>query len=465
MRSCVVALVGRPNVGKSTLFNRLCRSRDAIVHDRPGLTRDRRYGKVALGPEDSATIIDTGGLGDTSEVGTLVNEQVEIALIESDLTLLMVDARDGLVQADIDIVEDLRRKAIEFHVVVNKIDGLKEQQRLELVEFERFGVGSLLQVSASHGDGIGEIKDLICRQLHDVPQGDEPIGLPVAVIGRPNVGKSTLVNAIVGDERCVVFDQPGTTRDTIKIPFQMNGRAFTVMDTAGIRRRSRVEDSVEKFSVIKALDAIDSAKVAVLVVDANEGLVEQDLHLIRYASESGTGLLLAVNKCDQLDQYAKARCRSNVSRRIRFAEWIPVVYISALNNRGVRRLLPLVERIHESGKFEVTTSSLTESLNRATENHPPANIRGRSIKLKLAQKVTSSPPTIVVHGNQTDRLTGSYIRYLENFFRHQYRLIGLPVVLKFIDGENPFKDQRNRLTRRQSQKRQRVIQKSRRSSR
>ena len=460
MKSCVVALVGRPNVGKSTLFNRLSRTRDALVHDRPGLTRDRKYGKAVLDEDVDVTLIDTGGLRDTSQVAPLVNEQVDMALEEADVSLFIVDAKDGLVPADLEIVEDLRRRNLTFHVLVNKVDGLSTQERLDLVEFDRLGVDPPLQISASHGDGISEVGDLICAHLHDAPPIEEAVGLPVAIIGRPNVGKSTLVNSIVGDERCVVFDLPGTTRDTIRIPFQLNDCVYTVMDTAGIRRRSRVNDSVEKFSVIKALEAIDLAKVAILVIDANEGVVEQDLHLIQYASEYGTGIVLAANKCDRLDGYGRERCRTELSRRLRFAEWIPVLYISALHNTGVKRLLPIVERVFASGSFDASTAQLTDVLKRAVGNHPPAIVRGRSIKLKLAQKVSSTPPTIVIHGNLTQQLSRSYIRYLENYFRQEYRLIGMPVALKLQNSDNPFKHLKNTLTRRQVKRRQRIIRRS-----
>ena len=457
MRTGVVALVGRPNVGKSTLFNRLCKSRDALVHNVPGLTRDRKYGKAAFEEDVDVTVIDTGGLLDSSQVAYLVNAQIEHALAESDLSLLIADARDGLVQTDVEIVESLRRKNIKFKLVINKVDGLRSQRRLDLVEFERLGIETPLCISASHGEGIAELEELICSHLNEAPAAEEVVGTPVAVIGRPNVGKSTLVNTIVGDERCIVFDLPGTTRDTIRVPFKFKGRSYTVMDTAGIRRRSRVDDSVEKFSVIKALDAIDAATVALLLIDANEGLVEQDMHLIQFAAETGTGLVLVVNKWDQLDAYKRKRVRLNLERKLSFAEWIPVQYISALNRTGVHKLLPAVDRIHKSGQFEVSTSKLTNSLVQAVQNHPPPTVHRRVIKLKLAQNVGSWPPKIVIHGNQTQHLASSYIRYLENYFRREYDLVGMPITLKFQNSDNPFKSIRNALTRRQLQHRHRLI--------
>jgi len=454
----VVALVGRPNVGKSTLFNRLTRRRDALVADVPGLTRDRRYGVADLGGAD-CTLIDTGGLFDSSDVGVLMAKQAQSAIDEADLVVFVVDARAGLTPTDLDIAQQLRRSDRRVLVAVNKIDGV-ESDAAE-AEFARLGFAPQLSLSAAHGRGVhvlqAAIRDALPAAPPEAVAGDHEARIRVAVIGRPNVGKSTLINRWLGEERQIVFDAPGTTRDSIEIPFDHDAGRFTLIDTAGVRRKGKVDDVVEKFSVVKALAAIDSADVAVLVIDASEGLVEQDLHLFGHAIDRGAGLVLAVNKWDGLSNETRERVRNELSRRLDFAPWVPVHRISALHGTGVRGLLEDVARVYAAGRFEVTTAFLARTLTAAVEQHAPPTVRGRRIKLRFAHKIAGHPPTIVVHGNQTESVPDSYTRYLENRFRDALHLVGMPVRIVYKTGANPYAGRRNTLTPRQQARRKRVM--------
>ncbi len=458
MRS-VIALVGRPNVGKSTLFNRLTRRRDALVADAPGLTRDRRYGVAEFGNR-SCTLIDTGGLFDATAVGGLMAQQAAVAIDEADLVLFVVDARAGLTPTDIDIADQLRKSNRPVVLVINKIDGAASD--IADAEFSRLGFAAQVQVSAAHGRGLGALQEALLSELPTaeegpVPDADGPARMRVAVIGRPNVGKSTLVNRWLGEERQVVFDAPGTTRDAIEIPFDHDVGRFTLIDTAGVRRKGKVEDVVEKFSVVKALAAIDSADVAVVVIDASEQLVEQDLHLLGYAIDRGAGLVIAVNKWDGLTSDQRDRVKTELDRRLEFAPWAPIHRISALHGTGVRGLLEDVKRVYEAGQFEVSTAFLARILTEAVEQHAPPSSRGRRIKLRFAHKASGHPPTIVVHGNQTHAVPESYTRYLENRFRSALNLVGMPVRIVYKTGANPYAGRRNELTPRQQASRKRLM--------
>jgi GTP-binding protein len=456
----VIALVGRPNVGKSTLFNRMTQRRDALVADAPGLTRDRRYGVAQLG-ERTCTLIDTGGLFDETAVGSLMAKQAAIAIDEADLVMFVVDARVGLTPVDLDIAEQLRRAGRPVVLVVNKIDGATAD--VAGAEFSRLGFVDQVHVSAAHGRGMAALQATVIAALPTLIDAPIPAAdgvgqrMRVAVIGRPNVGKSTLVNRWLGEERQVVFDAPGTTRDAIEIPFDHDVGQFTLIDTAGVRRKGKVDDIVEKFSVVKALGAIDSADVAVLVIDAAEGLVEQDLHLVGYAIERGCGLVIAVNKWDGLPREQRDAVKSELDRRLDFAPWAPIHRISALHGTGVRGLLEEVRRVYVAGQFDVSTSFLARVLTEAVVAHPPPAIRGRRIKLRYAHKVSGHPPTIVVHGNQTDSVPDSYTRYLENRFRHALHLVGTPIRIIFKTGVNPYAGRRNELTERQQARRKRLM--------
>ncbi len=458
MRS-VIALVGRPNVGKSTLFNRLTRRRDALVADAPGLTRDRRYGVAEFG-DRSCTLIDTGGLFDVTAVGGLMAQQAAVAIDEADLVLFVVDARAGLTPTDIDIADQLRKSNRRVVLVMNKIDGAASD--IADAEFSRLGFAAQVQVSAAHGRGMGSLQEALLAALPPVseeplPEAEGPARMRVAVIGRPNVGKSTLVNRWLGEERQVVFDAPGTTRDAIEIPFDHDVGRFTLIDTAGVRRKGKVEDVVEKFSVVKALAAIDSADVAVVVIDASEQLVEQDLHLFGYAIDRGAGLLIAVNKWDGLTSDQRDSVKTELDRRLEFAPWAPIHRISALHGTGVRGLLEDVKRVYEAGRFEVSTAFLARILTEAVEQHAPPSSKGRRIKLRFAHKASGHPPTIVVHGNQTHAVPESYTRYLENRFRSALNLVGMPVRIVYKTGVNPYAGRRNELTPRQQASRKRLM--------
>ena len=455
--SGTVALVGRPNVGKSTLFNRLCGGRDALVHDRPGLTRDRKYGQATC--EDRvATVIDTGGFFDQSVVSDRVNAQAKAAIDESDLLLVLFDASEGLTPADELLIDELRKINKPLRLVANKIDGVKEAQRLALSSLDGIGFEDVMHISATHGDGIRALREEIAPYLKHSDLEFKDDAIPVAIIGRPNVGKSTLVNAILDDERCIVFDEPGTTRDSVYIPFERDGQNFVLIDTAGIRRHGRVSDSIEKFSVIKSLDAIRAAEVALLIIDATEGIVEQDLHIVSYAIEAGTGLVLVVNKMDATDITQRETLKRSLTNRLKFAEWIPIKHISALTKRGVDALFPTLMRAHRSGQLQIGTSAINQILEKSTRAHPPPSNRGRPIKIRYANKLSDLPPTLLIHGNRVESLPDSYIRFLENRFREELNIVGMPVVVRMKNSANPFGHRKNELTRRQQQHRRRMIQ-------
>lgn len=456
-KSGTVALVGRPNVGKSTLFNRLCGGRDALVHDRPGLTRDRKYGRAKFG-ERVGTVIDTGGLHDTSEIADRVNTQVQLAIEEADVVLALLDASEGVTPADEIILQELRVLNKPMRLVANKIDGVKQAQLLALKELNGLGFGDVLFVSATHGDGVSALRESLVPNLNRQVEAIDYEGIPVAVIGRPNVGKSTLVNALLGDERCVVFDEPGTTRDSIFIPFERDDQRYVLIDTAGIRRKGRVHDAVEKFSVVKALDAMVAADVALLVIDATEGIVEQDLHIVSYAVESGTGLILVVNKVDAMDSDQRRILKTSLSRRLRFADWIPIHHTSALQCTGIRKLYSKVRQVHSAGQLDISTPDLNRILQEAVASHTPPAVRTRPVKIRYVNKLRDHPPTLLVHGNQVESLPSSYRRYLENRFRTALRIVGMPIAIEFRNTENPFGHRRNELTRRQQKHRQRLIQ-------
>lgn len=463
-----LALVGRPNVGKSTLFNRLTRRRDALVADVPGLTRDRRYGRAQI-DDIEFTLIDTGGLlGEPGGLTDALEAQADQAFDEADAVLFLVDARDGLTAIDQEIADRIRRMGKPFLLVVNKMDGANEGEAL--AEFSALGFDAVAYVSASHGRGLGDLRSWLAEQDWVLQQpdadslstgeeaADKESGLiKIALIGRPNVGKSTLTNRLLGEERQVVFDAPGTTRDAIAIPFERGDERYLLIDTAGVRRKGRVEGVAEKFSVVKSLQAMEEAHVVILVMDGTEGVVDQDLQILRYAAESGNGVLVAVNKWDGLSRDKKAQVNTTLDRKLAFAPWIPVSHISALHGSGVGLLLDAAKEIYEVGEFDVGTTLLTKLLTNMVSAHPPPSVRGRQIKLRFAHKSGEHPPRISIHGNQTASLPASYIRYLENGYREALRLIGSPVVLDFKTSDNPYAGKKNELTRRQEQRRSRAI--------
>jgi GTP-binding protein len=461
----VIALIGRPNVGKSTLFNRLTRSRDALVADYPGLTRDRQYGFGRLGPVPYI-VIDTGGVaGGEVGINELMVEQTVRALEEADIAIIMVDGRSGLTAADLHVAELARRHARKTWLVVNKSEGL--ETAIAAGEFHGLGLGEPVAISAAHGDRVSALMDAVLEGFEAgekdetaAPAGDEDSDdrvLRIAVVGRPNVGKSTLINRLVGEERLVVFDQPGTTRDSVAVPFRRNDRNYELIDTAGIRRRSRVHEAIEKFSIVKALQAIERAHVVIAVLDAQEGVTEQDVSLLGLVMERGRALVVVTNKWDGLSAEARKRVRDDLERRLPFLDFAERITISALHGTAVGDVLPAVERAYRAAMRELSTSELNRELENAVTEHPPPMVRGRRIRLRYAHQGGRNPPIIVIHGNQTERLPDTYRRYLVNRFRKAFKLKGTPVRLAFKTGENPFKGRRNKLTPRQERSRKRLL--------
>ena len=466
----VIALVGRPNVGKSTLFNRLTRSRDALVADFPGLTRDRQYGEGKVGGRPYI-VIDTGGIsGDEEGIDAEMARHSLMAIEEADLVLFIVDARSGMTAADEMIARYLREHNKKAYLVVNKTDGLDALSHS--AEFYALGMNTEpFMIAAVHNRGVstmitGLLDDLL-GPMAEVDLGPkEPVWgevnleeptpeeqdvvlekeakehadrqLKFGIIGRPNVGKSTLVNRILGEERVIVFDQPGTTRDAITVPFERNGTPYTLVDTAGIRRRKNVTEIAEKFSIVKTLQAIKECNVAVVVIDARTGLVEQDLHLLSFVLESGRAMVIAVNKWDHLDQESRDKIKKDIDRRLEFVDYADVHYISALHGTGVGELFRSVEKAYKSATSHWTTNRLTTLLQDVVSDHQPPMINGRRIKLRYAHQGGLNPPIIVVHGNQTAALPTSYKRYLMNTFRKILKVTGTPLRFEFRSGENPY---------------------------
>jgi GTP-binding protein len=459
----VIALVGRPNVGKSTLFNQLTGTRDALVADYPGLTRDRLYG-FARFENGSAIVIDTGGLtGDSGELNTRMRQQVGLAVDEADVVILMVDGA-GLTAGD-EFVTDLVRRAGKFVVLaVNKTEGRVPEEAT--AEFFALGLGDPIAISATRGD---RVKQLMQAVLDGCPAGHTDAAAPqvpdagprIAVVGRPNVGKSTLINRYLGEERLVTQNQAGTTRDSISIPFELDGRPIILVDTAGIRRKARITETIEKFSVVKALQAIENADAVVMMLDAREGITEQDVSLIGLIVERGRALTVAINKWDGLDRADRSAVRDEFERQLPFLDFVDVHYISALHGSEIINVLKSAFRAAKAATRDLPTPRLNQILQEAVAAHAPPLVRRHRIKLGYAHQGGKRPPTIVLHGNQTDRLPGSYRRYLIKVFRRAFRLKGTPVRLELRTGENPFAGRRNRLTPRQMRSRKRVRQRSR----
>jgi len=452
----VIALVGRPNVGKSTLFNRLTRSRDALVADYPGLTRDRQYGFGKIGPVPYL-VIDTGGLaGGEVGIDERMVEQSVRALEEADVAIVLVDGRAGLTAADEHVADLARRHAKTTWLAVNKAEGLDED--IIGSEFHALGVGRPVAISAAHGDRVTAMMDSVLEPFEDVTEPDaDDEALRIAVIGRPNVGKSTLVNRLLGEERVVVFDQPGTTRDSVAIPFERDDDKYVLVDTAGIRRKARVHEAIEKFSIIKALQAIEQAQVVIAVLDAHEGVTEQDVSLLGLIVERGRALVVTINKWDGMTVEERRKVRADLDRRLPFLEFEDRMEISALHGTAVGDLLPAVRRAYTAAMRDMSTRALTSELEAAVTAHPPPLVRGRRIRLRYAHQGGRNPPVIVIHGNQTERLPDAYRRYLVNRFRKAFRLKGTPVRLTFKTSDNPYKGRRNKLTPRQQRRRKRLI--------
>jgi len=464
----VVALVGRPNVGKSTLFNVLTRTRDALVHDLPGVTRDRHYGICRIEPERPFVVVDTGGFIENAEgIDSQTARQAQFAIDEADVVLLTVDAREGLLPTDRAILDRLRRAGKPMLLVVNKVDGLDEATAL--AEFAALGIGDVFPTSAAHSRGmaplLARVRALLPQAAADALAESPDDGIRVAIVGRPNAGKSTLVNRLLGEERVIASDVPGTTRDSIRIALERDGKRYTLIDTAGIRRRARIEDALEKFSVIKSLQSVEAAHVTVFMLDAREGVSEQDATLIGHVLEAGRALVIAVNKWDGLDKYQREQCDRSLERKLDFAAWARRVHISALHGSGIAELMRAVNRAHASANHKFTSSELTRAVEAAYQAYQPPLVRGHTPKLKYAHPAGSNPPTIIIHGARTRHIADSYRRYLENFFRKRYRLEGTPIRIEFRDGDNPYAGKRNELTEGQQRRRTRMIRNARRGGR
>ncbi|KGM26801.1 ribosome biogenesis GTPase Der [Photorhabdus akhurstii] len=484
----VVALVGRPNVGKSTLFNRLTRTRDALVADFPGLTRDRKYGRAEVEGQEFI-IIDTGGIDGTEEgVETHMAAQSLMAIEEADIVLFMVDARAGLMPADHAIAKHLRSRERATFLVANKTDGVDIDTAI--AEFYSLGLGDIYSIAASHGRGVTQLIERVLlpfsgkgeeeevelteeeanaaywaeQEQNEIDMVEEeedfdPSTLPLklAIVGRPNVGKSTLTNRILGEERVVVYDMPGTTRDSIYIPMERNGREYILIDTAGVRKRGKITETVEKFSVIKTLQAIEDANVVLLVIDAREGISDQDLSLLGFILNSGRSLVIAVNKWDGMSQEDKERVKEMLDYRLGFVDFARVHFISALHGSGVGNLFDSILEAYDCATRRVNTSLLTRIMHMAEEDHQPPMIRGRRVKMKYAHAGGYNPPIVVIHGNQVTDLPDSYKRYLMNYFRRSLKVMGTPIRIQFKEGANPYADKRNTLTPNQMRKRKRLM--------
>lgn len=492
----VVALVGRPNVGKSTLFNRLTRTRDALVADFPGLTRDRKYGRAVLSGHEFI-VIDTGGIDGTEDgVETKMAEQSLMAIEEADVVLFLVDARAGMTTADQAIAQHLRMREKPTLVVANKVDGIDADAHC--ADFYALGLGEIYQIAAAHGRGVSALIDQALAPLvsemeeeeHDelADEGDDGWNEPedlqfdengdlidseeledeaeqapddrpikIALVGRPNVGKSTLTNRILGEDRVVVYDMPGTTRDSIYIPMERDGREYIIIDTAGVRKRGKVTETVEKFSVIKTLQAIEDANVVLLVIDAREGISDQDLSLLGFILNAGRSLVIAINKWDGMTADDREHVKDMLELRLGFVDFARIHFISALHGSGVGNLFDSVQEAYDCATRRVSTALVTRIMKMAAEDHQPPLVRGRRVKLKYAHAGGYNPPIIVIHGNQVSDLPDGYKRYLMNYFRQSLKVMGTPIRIQFKEGENPFADKKNVLTATQLRKRKRLM--------
>ncbi|MBF7981546.1 MULTISPECIES: ribosome biogenesis GTPase Der [Rahnella] len=484
----VVALVGRPNVGKSTLFNRLTKTRDALVADFPGLTRDRKYGRAEI-EGNEFIIVDTGGIDGTEDgVETRMAGQSLLAIEEADIVLFMVDARAGLMPADQGIAQHLRSREKATFLVANKTDGLDPDSATG--DFYSLGLGEVYAIAASHGRGVAQLIEHVLVPFvgekpeevelteeeanaaywaeqeatgDEIPEDEEdnfdPTTLPIklAIVGRPNVGKSTLTNRILGEERVVVYDMPGTTRDSIYIPMVRDEREYVLIDTAGVRKRGKVTETVEKFSVIKTLKAIEDANVVMLVIDARDSISDQDLSLLGFILNSGRSLLIVVNKWDGMSEEARAQVKDQLDLRLGFVDFARIHFISALHGSGVGNLFESVIEAYTCATTRVSTSLLTRIMQMAADDHQPPLVNGRRVKLKYAHAGGYNPPIVVIHGNQVKDLADSYKRYLMNYFRRSLKVMGTPIRIQFKEGENPFEGKRNTLTPNQMRKRKRLM--------
>jgi len=432
-----LVLVGRPNVGKSTLFNRLTKTRDALVADMPGLTRDRHYGHGRLSHKPFL-VVDTGGFEPQAKTG-IVHEmarQAEAAIAEADVVVFMVDGRTGLAPQDKVIAELLRRSGRPVHLAVNKAEGMN--RALVAAEFHELGLGEPVAISGAHGEGVRELLEIALAPFPEEHEAEEQRGPRVAIVGRPNVGKSTLINALLGEERVIAFDMPGTTRDAIEVPFERDGRPYTLIDTAGLRRKGRVFEAIEKFSVIKTLQAIEEANVVVLMVDASQDVSDQDAHIAGFCIEAGRALVLAVNKWDAVDGYRRERIKQDIARKLNFLGFAKVHYISAREGQGIAGVLGSVDKAYAAAMVKLATPKITRVLQAAIQKQQPPRRGNVRPKLRYAHQGGSNPPIIVIHGTALDAVPEAYTRYLEKTFMEAFRLQGTPLRIQYKTAHNPF---------------------------
>jgi GTP-binding protein len=439
MKKPTLALVGRPNVGKSTLFNRLTKSRDAIVADFPGLTRDRHYGHGRMG-DKPFLVVDTGGFEPLVKEGILLEmaRQTEEAIFAADAVLFIVDGRGGLTPQDKEIANKLRRLGRPSFVAVNKTEGM--DAGVVAAEFHELGLGEPWPISAAHGEGVHTLLDRALAEFSATEETAPSARLKIAIAGRPNVGKSTLINTLLGEERVIAFDHPGTTRDAIYVDFERNGREYSLIDTAGLRKKGKVFESVEKFSVIKTLQSIESANVVILMLDARQDISDQDAHIADFILQSGRALAIAVNKWDGLDHYARTQIRAHVERKLRFLEFARVHFISARDNTGVDKLLVSVDKAYAAATAKLATPKLTRVLADAVARQSPPRHGAFRPKMRYAHQGGMNPPVIIIHGNALEHVPESYRRYLENVFREVFRLQGTPLRIQFNTSRNPYAD-------------------------
>ena len=456
----LVALVGRPNVGKSTLFNALTRTRDALVHDQPGVTRDRHYGVARPADQRPFAVVDTGGIAEeTGGLAGATTKQARAAADEADLVLFIVDAREGASALDDDILAWLRKLDKQTVLVINKIDGVSSAA-IES-EFAHYGFKDVVTTSSAHRQGIDDLIDAVLERLPDVGETEEldtdPDRIRIAFIGRPNVGKSTLVNRLLGEERMIASEVPGTTRDSVSIDMERDGKPYRLIDTAGLRRKSKVDEAVEKFSAFKTLQAIESCQVAVVMLDAGEGVTDQDASVLSYALDAGKALVIAVNKWDGQTDYQRKQTEDLLTRKLAFVPWAERVRISAKHGSGLLELFRAVHRAYKSATAVISTSEATKAMEIAYETNPPAVVRGHIAKMRFCHPSGTNPPTFVIHGTRLKTLQESYKRYMENFFRKRFKLVGTPVQFIYKDSANPFEGRKNVLNERQIAKKRRLI--------
>jgi GTP-binding protein len=453
----IISLVGRPNVGKSTLFNRLSNSRQALVSDFEGLTRDRQYANIELENGIYCSIVDTGGLtNENSIIDTGIHSQVINALNESDVIYFIVSNKDGVTSLDLDISAQLRKLKKNIVLVCNKAEGLN---KTAASEFYELGLGDPTLISAEHNQGIPGLIEKTIPLLPEAVKVEKPKldGIAVAVLGRPNVGKSTLINRILGEERVMAVDLPGTTRDSIFIPFEREGQQYTLIDTAGIRRKRSVSEKVEIFSIIKAKDAINESHVVILVLDAHEGVTEQDATLLGLIADKGRALLIVINKWDGLDDYQKSEVKRKLDIKLSFVNYATVHFISALHGSGVGKLFSPIKKSYENAGGRFPTSLLNRILEQANNTHRPPPVAGKRMRLKFVNQSDIFPPTLIFHGNHVQNVPNSYERFLKNFFITALKLTNTPIKIQYKSGDNPFKDKKNILSARQIQKKKRLM--------